>query len=159
MNPGCYTTLVLVTDQFSCERIIKASNVIAELSNTKLEVLSVMQSNAQVNPDALEHLFSVAKEYNANMIVKFADDPQSAIVHFIKENKAVNAITGMPQNEHSILVNLWKMLGNVSFYTVSEEGELHEVVSREYHRAFLAASARSTETGGAGRDEYSHQAN
>lgn len=151
MNPS-YTTLVLVTDQFSCERIIKAASIIAELSGTRLEVLSVMKSNAQVNPDAIEHLFSVAKEYNANMIVKFADDPQSTIVHSIKENKAVNVVTGIPQDETSILVSLWKMLSNVKFYTVSKDGELHEAATHEFARAMLAAGAALAGLENAGRD-------
>ena len=56
-----YTTVVLVTDQFECERIIKAARMIADLSQTALTVLSVMKTGAQTNPAALEHLFGVAK--------------------------------------------------------------------------------------------------
>ena len=37
-TPSVYTTLVLVTDQFECERIIKAGRVIADLSKTSYAV-------------------------------------------------------------------------------------------------------------------------
>lgn len=136
-HQAVYTTLVLVTDQFACERIIKSARVIADLSTTELTVLSVMKSGTQTNPAALEHLFGVAKEYNARMTVTFSDTPQSAIVHFIRENKVVNAITGIPQDENSILVRMWKTLRNVSFFTVTEKGELHEVIDREYHKMIV----------------------
>ena len=49
-QPNVYNTLVLVTDQFTCERIIKAARVIADLSKTDLTVLSVMKTGAQINP-------------------------------------------------------------------------------------------------------------
>ncbi len=131
---SAYATLVLVTDQFACERIIKSARVIADLSDTELLVLSVMKNGSQTNPAALEHLFEVAKEYSAQMTVQFSDNPKSAIVHYIRENHVVNAVTGMPQNERSILVQMWKRLLNVRFYTVTQRGELHEVVDRTFHR-------------------------
>lgn len=141
-----YTTLVLVTDQFACERIIKSARVIADLSRTELNVLSVMKTGAETNPAALEHLFGVAKEYDARMTVTFSDNPQSAIVHFIRENKAVNAVTGVPNSEESILVRMWKTLRNVSFFTVTEKGELHEVLDRDYHRMIVEAASEHTHT-------------
>ena len=137
--PTIHNTLVLVTDQFACERIIKAARVIADLSKTQLQVLSVVKTGVEPNPQALEHLFGVAKEYDARMTVEFSDSPQSAIVHFIRENRVVNAITGIPDSEESILVRMWKTLQNVRFFTVSRRGELHEVVDREYHRELVEA--------------------
>ncbi|MEM1485444.1 hypothetical protein V6615_11285 [Oscillospiraceae bacterium PP1C4] len=140
MQPPVYTTLVLVTDQFACERIIKSGRIIADLSRTDLTVLSVMRTGVETNPAALEHLFGVAKEYNARMTVEFSDNPQSAIVHFIRENKVVNAITGIPRNEDSILVRIWKTLLNVTFFTVTEKGELREVVGCKYETMIKEAA-------------------
>ncbi|WP_368183296.1 hypothetical protein, partial [Anaerotruncus rubiinfantis] len=54
-------------------------------------------------------------------------------------NHVVNAITGMPQNEDSILVRMWKTLQNVKFFTVTKKGELHEVADRDYHNALMEA--------------------
>ena len=47
----------------------------------------------------------------------------------------INAVTGMPRDESSILVRMWKTLQNVTFFTVNEKGELHEVVDREFAAA------------------------
>ena len=129
-----YTTLTLVTDQFACERIIKSARLIADLSKTDLIVLSVKRTGAETNPAALEHLFSVAKEYGARMTVEFSDNPQSTIVHLIHSNRVINAVTGIPNSENSILVRLWENLQNVTFFTVTERGELHEVIDRRYHK-------------------------
>ena len=126
-------TLVLVTDQFACERIIKAARAIADLSAGTLLVLSVMGQNQPTNPEALEHLFAVAKEYGAVMTVTFKDDPYQAIVDFAQENRVINVITGVPNDRGSMLVKLWKNQRAMTFFTVSHEGKLHEVIDREYH--------------------------
>ena len=55
------------------------------------------------------------------MTVEFSDNPQSAITHFIRNNRVINAITGMPNDENSILVRMWKTLRNVTFFTVTEK--------------------------------------
>ncbi len=127
-NPSDYHTLVLVTDQFSCERIIKSARMLANLNNTGLQVLSVMRTGSETNPAALEHLFGVAKEYDAQMTVEFSDHPFSAIVHYIRDNNVVQAVTGMPQDQKSILVKMWKKLPNVNFVIVTEKGEILEAV-------------------------------
>lgn len=126
------STLVLVTDQFACERIIKSARVVADLNNTELLVLSVMQARATANPAALEHLFGVAKEYGATMTVAFSDDPYQAIVEAIAQYRVINAVTGVPNGADSMLVKLWKTQKNTNFFTVTHEGELCEVLDRAY---------------------------
>ena len=135
------STVVLVTDQMACERIIKAASVVSRLNNSQLLVLSVQRSGSKANPEALEHLFSVAKEYEAHMVLEFADDVRSAIFNFIADNRAISAVTGIPEGKHSVLVQLWQMLPSVEFYTVSMEGQLQEVFSREHHREMVRLEA------------------
>lgn len=125
-------TLVLVTDQFACERIIKSSRLVADLNKTdELLVLNVMKPEAKANPAALEHLFAVAKEYDAQMTIEFSESVESAIVHFIRDHHVVCAVTGIPENTSSVLVRLWERLPNVMFYTVSAKGALREVILPE----------------------------
>lgn len=125
-------TLVLVTDQFACERIIKASRLVADLNKTdELFVLNVMKPNSCANPKALEHLFGVAKEYDAQMTIEFSDSVESAIIHFIREHHVVCAVTGIPESTASVLVRLWERLPNVTFYTVSPKGALREILEPE----------------------------
>lgn len=122
-------TLVLVTDQFACERIIKASRLVADLNKTdELLVLNVMKPDSCANPKALEHLFGVAKEYGALMTIQFSDSVESAIIHCIRENHVVCAVTGQPESANSVLVRLWERLPNVLFYTVGPKGTLREAL-------------------------------
>ena len=103
--------LALVTDQFACERIIKASRLVADLNKTdELFVLNIAKPDASPNPKALEHLFGVAKEYNAQMALQFSNSVES------------------PENMDSVLVHLWERLPNTMFYTVSPKGILREVM-------------------------------
>lgn len=56
-------TVVCVTDQLNCERIIKSSNLLSNLSNTTLDVISIVNpSQEQFNPSAIEYLFEVSKK-------------------------------------------------------------------------------------------------
>ena len=121
--------LALVTDQFACERIIKASRLVADLNKTdELFVLNIAKPDASPNPKALEHLFGVAKEYNAQMALQFSNSVESAVIHFIREHQVICVVTDIPENLDSVLVHLWERLPNTMFYTVSPKGILREVM-------------------------------
>ena len=55
------TTVVCVTDQFSCERLIHVGSRIAQLAETPLVVVSSRQLSPSLNHEALDHLFSITK--------------------------------------------------------------------------------------------------
>lgn len=125
-------TLVCVTNQYRCERLIRAGRVVADLSNTDLNALHIAEPSAPFHPsngDALEHLFDVSKQNNAIMTVYYDDDALRCLINYIRDHRVMNVITGMPQQENSILKKLWHKFNqkNVGFYTVDEEGELHTV--------------------------------
>ena len=118
------STVVCVTDQ-RCERLIKAGRVIADISKTNLTVISVMNpQRINKDTDALEYLFGVSKQNNAVMSIQYSTDPLARITDFIRENKAVNVVTGMREGQNSILPNLWKRFENTSFFTVTLDGEV-----------------------------------
>lgn len=127
-QPAFYTTLVLVTDQISCERIIRSGRMIADLSHTNLSVLSVMRDANAANPQALEHLFNVAKANDSMMTVEFSDNAYSAIVHFIRENRCVNIVTGVASGRASLLTRLWETQENANFYMVTAQGQVIEAL-------------------------------
>lgn len=117
-------TVVCVTNQFQCERIIRAGRSIANLSDTALLVVSVspMDMTAQ-SGEAIEHLFRVSQENDAEMSVFYSDKVLKTLTTFIKKKHTVNVVTGMPQQGNSILPKMWEKLGGVSFFTVDEKGE------------------------------------
>ena len=58
------------------------------------------------------------------MSIQYSTDPLARITDFIRENKAVNVVTGMREGQNSILPNLWKRFENTSFFTVTLDGEV-----------------------------------
>ena len=118
------STVVCVTDQFQCERIICAGRSIANLSDTSLLVVSVSPMEVtERSGQALEHLFHISQENDAEMSVFYSDKVLKTLTTFIKKKHAVNVVTGMPQQENSILSKMWEKLGGVSFFTVDENGK------------------------------------
>jgi len=123
------TTLVCVTDQMRCSRIIRAGRIIADRTGTALYVINVARSQTQITPEraaALEHLFSVSRENDAVMNVFYAEQPIEVMRSFARDCGARNILTGMPENETSILHTFWRSLPEVTFYVVSTDGRLLE---------------------------------
>ena len=121
-------TVACVTDQFQCERIIRAGRSIANLTDTSLLVinLSPIDSTAQ-SGEAIEHLFRISQQNDAEMSVFYSEKTLKVLTTFIKKNHAVNVVTGMPQQQNSVLSKMWSKLGGVSFFTVDASGEFVHV--------------------------------
>ena len=134
MRPSaCGKTLVLVTNQFQCERIIRAGKRIANITGTQLMVFSVQNPDYDPTPQAMEYLFRVSKEYDAVMNVLYSQSPEKALVEYIKDEKPDNILTGMPQKKGSVLHKLWKKFPHITFFTVDEKGSFQEVLDRQNH--------------------------
>lgn len=134
-------TIVLVTNQFQCERLIHAGRALADVTGTEPCVLSVQSSLYPQNPLALEHLFHVSKQNGAEMHVAYGEDPARQIIHFIKHNKAHTVVSGMPKDERSMLYVIWRKFTHIRFFTVDEEGSIQEAALREepVHRGAILA--------------------
>ena len=130
IQKGLAKTVVLVTNQFKCERIIKSGKVLSDLTGTELLVLSVQSNEFPQNPDAINHLFDVSTKSGAVMNVMYSENVEKAIMQYIKQQKPKNVISGMPRGSGSILEKLWSKFQSVSFFTVDEEGKLSEVTNR-----------------------------
>ena len=119
-------TLVCVTNQFQCERIIKAGRVMANLTQTKLDIISVGSTEYPQNPEALEFLYKTSSANNGTMTIEYSDIPLKAITKYIKENKISNVLTGVPTTENSIIYKLWNKFTHINFFTVEQDGEIKE---------------------------------
>jgi len=121
-------TVVCVTDQFHCERLIMAGRRISNIFKTSLYVVNVTNKDVgQINTNAIEYLFKKSKENSAAMNIISCDDPVKAIIGFVKDSKAINVVTGLPGDNSHTLQYLWRRLKNVRCYTVSPEGEIMQV--------------------------------
>lgn len=120
-------TIVLVTNQFQCERIIHSGKTLADVTNTELCVFSVQNSRYPQNPIALDHLFRVSKSHGAVMNITYGEEPVKQIISFIKHTKTRNVLTGIPQGESSILYQVWNKFTHINFFMVDEAGNTSEV--------------------------------
>jgi len=121
--PTRKATVVCVTSQLQCERIIRAGRSIANISDTELLVVNVSAPDfTRQDGEALEYLFRISKENDARMTVLYSDESLKTLTDFIKKSGAVNVVTGMPQQGTSVLYKMWDKLGNVSFFTVDANG-------------------------------------
>lgn len=122
------STLVFVTDQFRCERLISAGYELAKATRTTLVVMSVVPTGAAANAAAIERLYQVTRNHGAVMNVVYANEDVPGIMsRSILQNKACHVVTGLPKDDTSVIVKLWRIHSAVNFYTVSLDGQLNAV--------------------------------
>ncbi|AGC69314.1 universal stress protein domain-containing protein [Thermoclostridium stercorarium subsp. stercorarium DSM 8532] len=95
--------LVCVTKQKTCERLIKAASKL-KAKNGNLRVLHVAKNSWNIldnsrESEALEYLFKVSKEYNADMTVLRSDNISKTIADFAKNNGIDLIVLGQSNNE------------------------------------------------------------
>ena len=120
-------TIVLVTDQFQCKRLITAGRALSERTGTQLEVVNVAAAGVERNPQAIEYLFSVSRENGASMTIHYSDQPERFLGELIRERCPAAVVTGLPGQGSSLLHKIWMRFESVSFFTVDHEGLLRPV--------------------------------
>ena len=124
------STIVCVTNQYECERLIKAGRVVADLSNTDLRVINVSPVDiSRTDFAALEYLYEVSKQYEASMSILYSDDAYHTLASYLKQNKASHVVTGESDGKNTMLPHLWSRFSMTRFFTVSKNGQLQEVVT------------------------------
>lgn len=121
-------TVVCVTDQKRCDRIIHAGRALADLSGTELAVINVAHPDYAQDPDSIEYLFSVSKQNGAELMVLYDENVNKAIVRYIKQSKVAYVVTGIPQEGDSVVTDLWCRFTHVTFFVAEQGGELREIV-------------------------------
>lgn len=125
-------TVVCITDQFHCEKLIRAGRLIADLSKTALTVVNVSSSDLSQNDTAaLEYLFRISKENSAEMTVLYSDDPLQELEKFIRGTRTKNIVTGAAAKKESMLPGLWKKFTGIQFFTVKKDGSFSEKEEQE----------------------------
>lgn len=122
---GC--TAVLVTNQFECERLIRAGRAVADVSQTELCVINVENNDYPTNPEAIQYLFNVSSQNGAVMHLMYSDNAFKTISQYIKDHKTSNVISGMPSSGGSVLHKIWGKFPRVHFFTVNKTGKVEEV--------------------------------
>ncbi len=117
--------LICVTGQKTCERLINHGAEIAKDKGLGLTVLHVAKKgfNFLGNPEdgeALDYLFEISKNFNADMVVLRSDDVVKAIVKVAGLQKAEAVVIGSaPDNtDNSIMQGLQTNLKHVKIISV-----------------------------------------
>ena len=125
-------TVTLVTSQYCCDRIITAARMVADETESELLVAGVLDSEYELNPQAIEYLFDLSRRNGAAMNLVFAEDKRSLLHEIIGQSDNDYVVTGMPSSNQSVLYELWKKFPNKKFYTVDTTGELVEVAGPKF---------------------------
>ena len=120
-------TLVCVTDQMRCDRIIKAGKLLCDLTGTTLAVVNVARPGVEQDPQSIEYLFHVSSQNGAQMAVLYEEDVAKALIRYIKSHKVSYMLTGIPGERDSIIHKIWSRFTHVTIFVVEHDGELREV--------------------------------
>ncbi|MDR2909709.1 MAG: hypothetical protein LBU86_07490 [Oscillospiraceae bacterium] len=120
-------TIILVTNQYSCDRIIYAARTVADETDTELCILEILDGEYELNPQAVDYLFMQAKQNRAVMRVVIGDDKLEVLREAIDQEDVAHVVTGMPGSNKSILYSVWKEFPDKQFHVVDQSGEIIEV--------------------------------
>lgn len=125
------TTMVLVTDQFHGELLIRQGRELADRTGTRLEVINVAAAMVERNHGALEHLYQVSKDHGAMMTIHYSQDPPRFLARLLRDQQPAQVVTGLPHGGDSLLHRLWTRFQQIGFYTVDLEGNLAAVTLKD----------------------------
>lgn len=105
MNPSVSNILVCVTQQKTCERLIKKALEFSKEGDSIFIIHVSKNSWSFLDNDkegeALEYLFGIAKSIGANLTVLRSDQIVDTIVEYARENKIDLLVMGDSKGDHS----------------------------------------------------------
>lgn len=129
-NQSKPSVLVCVTGQRSCERLIRQGATLAEQSDMDLLVLSVQPKDTKhcKDAEALEYLFAIALQYNAQMSVYFSNDKLHSANAFIRRQNVSRFVVGVPHKKGDFVRNLMETYPDIPIGIVeSSQSEMAAV--------------------------------
>lgn len=123
--------MVCVTQQKTCERLIKKGAALKLNIKGNLYVIHVAKEGTTVNlgnskngnGSALEYLFNISKGVGADLTVLWADDITKAIENFVKDKSIGFIILGESPNDgdKGVIADLKKDLPECELYIMPSE--------------------------------------
>jgi K+-sensing histidine kinase KdpD len=123
-------TLVCVTGQRDCDRLIRAGRKIADESSGSLFVLCVQPTSAgfEANCEELEYLRQTARGADAEMSVYFHDEATLMAVGYAKTIRAGHIVTGMAEAPVNGFVEIiHKLLPHIPISMVAKDGTIYNI--------------------------------
>ncbi len=112
-------TMVCVTQQKTCERLIRKGAEIRDETGGKLLVIHVTPTSLQVlgnyqQPEALDYLYEISKSMSAEMTVIRSRNTIDTLEEFARKNNVSTVVLGeslKASKENTIINDLQKRLG------------------------------------------------
>ncbi|MCX8128692.1 MAG: universal stress protein UspA [Clostridia bacterium] len=97
--------LVCVTQQKTCERLIREAAKLRDDHNSELFIIHVAKNGWNFldnikEGEALEYLFAISKSVGANLTVLKSDEIINTIIGFINENNIGHVVMGQSPGDH-----------------------------------------------------------
>jgi len=113
-------TMVCVTQQKTCERLIRKGSALRDAKGGRLLVIHVTTTSLQVlgnysQPEALDYLYEISKSMDAEMTVMRSSEVTNTLVEFCRKNHITTIVLGeslKPSKENAVVDGLRKRLGN-----------------------------------------------
>lgn len=122
--------LVCVTQQKTCERLIKKGSRVRDELDGELFIIHVALNGWNFlgnskEGEALEYLFGISKSAGAELTVLRSDNIVKTITGFARENKITNIVVGEPpdENNSNIINELRHKLADIDIYVMPVKGE------------------------------------
>lgn len=121
--------MVCVTQQKTCERLIKKAHNMIENANGNLYVIHVVKNDTKFldndqEGEALEYLFGITKSIGANLTVLKADSVSETLVDFAVSNKINTVFMGEStdaSSENKFYNRLKEKLPQINIVVVPQE--------------------------------------
>lgn len=121
--------MVCVTQQKTCERLIKRAHSMAESSKSNLFVVHVVKNDSKFlgndkEGEALEYLFGISKSVGANLSVLRADSVSQTLVDFAVENNIDTVFMGGSpdsSSENKFYVKINEKLPHINIIVVPQD--------------------------------------
>lgn len=131
------SVVACVTSQYECDRIIETAEQLAAEYDCELHVLSVLMptENYGLISDQLEYLNRVSKKAGADMTIIFSSDAPKAAARFVRENNALQIVTGIHDGGgESFLVKFNQLLPDLSISMVDKNRNVYTMDVRKHAR-------------------------
>jgi Osmosensitive K+ channel histidine kinase len=120
--------MVCVTQQKTCERLIKQAHEMIENSSGNLFVVHVVKNDSKFlgndkEGEALEYLFGISKSVGANLSVLRSDSVSQTLVDYAFENNINTVVMGGSadsSSENKFYIKLSEKLPNINIVVVPQ---------------------------------------
>ena len=131
------SVVACVTSQYECDRIIETAEQLAAEYDCELHVLSVLMptENYGLISDQLEYPNRASKKAGADMTIIFSSDAPKAAARFVRENNALQIVTGIHDGGgESFLVRFNQLLPDLSISMVDKNRNVYTMDVRKHAR-------------------------